>query len=52
MNRYEPLKIEEKWQKRWEKEKPFAVTEEKGKPKMMLAEMFPYPSLPPNPLKI
>ena len=44
MNRYEPLKIEEKWQKRWEKEKPFAVTEEKGKPKMMLAEMFPYPS--------
>ena len=44
MDRYEPLKIEEKWQKRWEKEKPFKATEKKGAPKMFLAEMFPYPS--------
>ena len=44
MDRYEPLKIEEKWQKIWEKEEPFKVSEEEGKPKMMLAEMFPYPS--------
>ncbi len=44
MERYEPLKIEQKWQKIWEETKPFRATEEPGKPKMMLAEMFPYPS--------
>ena len=44
MDRYEPLKIEEKWQKIWEKEESFKATEIDGKPKMMLAEMFPYPS--------
>ncbi|MBR2543553.1 leucine--tRNA ligase [Candidatus Saccharibacteria bacterium] len=44
MERYEPLKIEEKWQKIWEKEKPFRAEEKPGVPKMMLAEMFPYPS--------
>lgn len=44
MERYEPLKIEQKWQKIWEETEPFKATEEPGKPKMMLAEMFPYPS--------
>lgn len=44
MDRYEPLKIEEKWQKRWEEEKTFKATEKIGAPKMFLAEMFPYPS--------
>lgn len=44
MERYEPLKIEEKWQKIWEKEKPFKATRKKGVPKMYIAEMFPYPS--------
>ena len=44
MERYEPLKIEEKWQKIWEEEKPFRAVEEPSTPKMMLAEMFPYPS--------
>ena len=44
MERYEPLKIEQKWQKIWEETKPFKATEEPVKPKMMLAEMFPYPS--------
>ncbi len=44
MERYEPLKIEAKWQKIWEEEKPFTATEKPGTPKMMLAEMFPYPS--------
>lgn len=44
MDRYEPLKIEEKWQKIWEKEKPFKASEKEGVPKMFLAEMFPYPS--------
>ncbi len=44
MDRYEPLKIEEKWQNIWEKEKPFHAVEKEGAPKMFLAEMFPYPS--------
>ncbi|MBQ3293325.1 leucine--tRNA ligase [Candidatus Saccharibacteria bacterium] len=44
MDRYEPLKIEQKWQKIWEETTPFKVSEIDGKPKMMLAEMFPYPS--------
>lgn len=44
MDRYEPLKIEQKWQKIWEDEAAFKAVEEPGVPKMMLAEMFPYPS--------
>ena len=44
MDRYEPLKIEEKWQARWEKEKPYKATDNSDKPKLYLAEMFPYPS--------
>ena len=44
MERYEPLKIEQKWQKIWEETKPFKATEKLDTPKMMLAEMFPYPS--------
>ncbi len=44
MNRYEPLKIEQKWQKIWDETDAFKATEIQGKPKMFLAEMFPYPS--------
>ena len=44
MDRYEPLKIEEKWQKIWEESEAYKSTEKPGVPKMMLAEMFPYPS--------
>lgn len=44
MDRYEPLKIEAKWQEKWEKEKPYKVEIKKSTPKMFLAEMFPYPS--------
>ena len=44
MNRYDPLKIEQKWQDKWEKDKPYEATEDSKKPKKMLAEMFPYPS--------
>ena len=44
MERYDPIKIEEKWQKRWEEEKPFTAVEKENVPKMYLAEMFPYPS--------
>ena len=44
MDRYEPLKIEEKWQKIWEETEAFKATEKADTPKMYLAEMFPYPS--------
>lgn len=46
MERYNPLKIEQKWQARWEKEQAFKVENSKdaAQPKMFLAEMFPYPS--------
>ncbi len=42
--KYEPLVIEEKWQKKWEDEKAFKVTEDPQKEKYYLLEMFPYPS--------
>ena len=47
MDRYDPLKIEQKWQAKWEVEKPFRATEGElgdGRQKVFLAEMFPYPS--------
>lgn len=44
MDRYEPLKIESKWQKIWEDNHEFEAHDFEEKPKMMLAEMFPYPS--------
>ncbi|MBO4276431.1 leucine--tRNA ligase [Candidatus Saccharibacteria bacterium] len=44
MDRYEPQKIEQKWQKIWKDTEAFKATEVKGQPKKMLAEMFPYPS--------
>lgn len=45
MDRYEPLKIEQKWQEKWEKTKAFKAGDIKDdRPKMFLAEMFPYPS--------
>jgi len=37
-------KIEEKWQKKWEKSKIFEVNEKSKKPKYYVLEMFPYPS--------
>lgn len=42
--KYEPIAIEEKWQKKWEQEKSFKVSEEPQKKKYYLLEMFPYPS--------
>ena len=44
MERYDPLKIEQKWQTIWEKTNAFSATESSEKPKKFLAEMFPYPS--------
>ena len=42
--RYQPLAIEEKWQRVWEDNKAFRVAEDGGKPKYYVLEMFPYPS--------
>ncbi len=42
--KYDPIAIEEKWQKKWEEEKTFKVTEDPQKKKYYLLEMFPYPS--------
>jgi len=45
MERYDPLKIEEKWQKIWKETEAFkAGPLDPAQPKMYLAEMFPYPS--------
>ncbi|RLB15872.1 MAG: leucine--tRNA ligase [Deltaproteobacteria bacterium] len=42
--KYHPQQIEEKWQEIWAREKLFKVTENPGKEKYYLLEMFPYPS--------
>ena len=44
VERYDPKKLEEKWQRIWEEKKSFQVTEDSGLPKYYLLEMFPYPS--------
>jgi leucyl-tRNA synthetase len=36
--------IEKKWQKKWESERVFEVSEKSKKPKYYVLEMFPYPS--------
>jgi leucyl-tRNA synthetase len=42
--KYNPMEIEEKWQKQWDEKKVFKVTEDAGRKKYYLLEMFPYPS--------
>lgn len=42
--RYNPSAIEKKWRDRWQKERSFKASEESGKEKYYLLEMFPYPS--------
>jgi leucyl-tRNA synthetase len=42
--RYDPKKVEERWQQRWAESRTFAVTEDASKPKYYCLEMFPYPS--------
>ena len=44
MKKYDPQAIEVKWQSFWEKRGYFKVTEDKGKKKYYLLEMYPYPS--------
>jgi len=42
--RYDFKKVEERWQRSWQENKTFKVTEEASKPKYYCLEMFPYPS--------
>jgi leucyl-tRNA synthetase len=42
--RYEPQKIEHKWQNIWNENRLFEVDVDPAKPKYYLLEMFPYPS--------
>ncbi|MCG8511237.1 MAG: class I tRNA ligase family protein, partial [Rhodospirillales bacterium] len=44
MARYNFKETESKWQKTWEELGCFEVTEDPGKPKYYVLEMFPYPS--------
>jgi hypothetical protein len=41
---YNPQAIEEKWQRYWEQNKVFKVSEDPNRKKYYLLEMFPYPS--------
>jgi len=42
--RYDPLSIETKWQRRWETSSLFKVDDDPAREKYYLLEMFPYPS--------
>ncbi len=44
MKKYDPKKIEKKWQKYWEANKTFEVKEDKSKEKFYSLIEFPYPS--------
>ncbi|HEY5432938.1 MAG TPA: leucine--tRNA ligase [Coriobacteriia bacterium] len=44
MTKYDPLAIEPKWQETWERDGLYHVTEDSGRPKKYVLEMFPYPS--------
>jgi leucyl-tRNA synthetase len=41
---YEPQRIEEKWQRRWEEARVFETEADPSKPKYYVLEMLPYPS--------
>ena len=42
-DRYRAKAIEEKWQRNWEENQTFQASENAGKPKYYVLEMFPYP---------
>ena len=44
MKRYNPKDIEPRWQQQWLEDKTFEVTEDNGRPKKYIIDMFPYPS--------
>ncbi|MFO7997414.1 MAG: leucine--tRNA ligase, partial [Bacteroidales bacterium] len=41
---YNFREVEKKWQKHWRENKTYRVTEDPGKPKYYVLDMFPYPS--------
>lgn len=41
---YNPKAIREKWQKRWQENDTYAVSNKSSKPKFYVLDMFPYPS--------
>lgn len=41
---YDHKRIENEWQKKWAKEKPFRAEDNSVKPKYYILDMFPYPS--------
>lgn len=43
-DRYNPERVESRWQEYWEKNNIFRASEDKSKKKYYLLEMFPYPS--------
>lgn len=43
-NRYNPVALEKRWQKCWDKQKSFSTEINENKPKYYVLEMFPYPS--------
>ena len=44
MAKYEPQKIERKWQEFWEKKGIFKAKDFSDRPKIYILDMFPYPS--------
>src|SRR5260370_8864959 len=42
--RYDPRKIEPKWQEEWERSNLNLTRDDRDRPKFYLLEMFPYPS--------
>ncbi len=44
MNKYNPQKIEKKWQERWEQAGLYHTRDTSDKPKFYCLDMFPYPS--------
>jgi len=43
-DKYQPSQFEKKWIKKWEKDKTYHTYDIKGKEKMYVLDMFPYPS--------
>ena len=44
MPRYDPHRIEPRWQEYWERNRTFRAVEDTSKPKLYVLDMFPYPS--------